>query len=236
MYLLIDAGNTRLKYGLHDGADWLVQDASALDAAEPLRLPPAVRPHRIVVSNVAGDAVAGRIDALLKDFDAPVEWLRASPRRCGLANGYAHAEALGPDRWAAAIAGWRTSGACLVVSAGTATTIDIVMAAGHFAGGCILPGLDTMLDSLPRRTAGLPRSHGAYAIPPRNTHDAIATGCLLAQAGAIERMAEEAGRPPVLLTGGNAERILPCLRLPARHMPGLVLDGLLAIATDGNDN
>lgn len=235
MYLLIDAGNTRIKYGLHDGTNWLAQNACALDAPELLSLPAGIRPRRVLVSNVAGVSVAERIGARLESYGAEVEWLRASQSRCGLANGYERVETLGTDRWAAAIAGWRTRGACLVVSAGTATTIDIVTAEGLFAGGCILPGLDTMIESLPLRTAGLPCSTGRYELPPRNTHDAIATGCLLAQAGAIERMAEAAGSP-VLLTGGNAERILPHLRLPASYLPGLVLDGLLAIATDENDD
>ncbi|MEN3110412.1 type III pantothenate kinase [Uliginosibacterium paludis] len=235
MHLLIDAGNSRLKYGLHDGRQWILQnDTNGL--APELLLPDGLIPTGIVVSNVAGAAVGQQISKVIDSFAAPVEWLSASASRCGLINDYERPGALGSDRWAAAIAARRlTQSECLVVSCGTATTIDIVRADGHFAGGCILPGLQTMLDSLVRRTAGLPLSTGNLKLPPRNTHDAIATGCLLAQAGAIERMARLLGDgAQIILTGGNAERIKPHLQIAASLRPGLVLDGLLAVALDSS--
>ena len=71
--------------------------------------------------------------------------------------------------------------------AGTATTIDSLDAAGTFLGGMILPGLDLMRRALARDTAGLAYADGQYAAQPRCTDDAIVTGCIEAQAGAIER-------------------------------------------------
>ncbi len=233
MYLLIDAGNSRLKYGLHDGRTWLLQaDTSGL--APELRLPAEASPHKILVSNVAGQAVGEQIARALEKFSAPVEWLSSSKCRCGLSNAYEQPESLGTDRWAAAIAAWQmTTSECLVVCCGTATTIDLITAEGVFSGGCILPGLETMLESLVKRTAGLPLSTGELKLPPRNTHDAIATGCILAQTGAIERMADLSGKHTrILLTGGNASRIQPHLQRPAVLHAGLVLDGLLAIARE----
>jgi type III pantothenate kinase len=234
MYLLIDAGNSRLKYGLHDGEAWLLQQSGSLQE-DALAIPAGFAAQKIVIANVAGQDVARRLQTLLAPCDAPIEWLKASVQRCGVVNDYENPAALGADRWAAAIAAWQQMGeACMVISAGTATTIDLVSQAGHFRGGCILPGLVTMLESLTVKTADLPMGTGHFQLPPRNTHDAITTGCLLAQAGAIERMASLLGKgAPVLLTGGNAERIQPYLQLPVRLIPGLVLDGLLEIATDG---
>lgn len=236
MYLLIDAGNTRLKYGLHDGKAWLTQEICPLDA--DIELPAGLKLQKIVIANVAGQKVAQGLQARLIQHEAPTEWLKASAQRCGLINNYENPSALGADRWAAAIAGWqRTGKACLVVSAGTATTIDLISHEGRFCGGCILPGLSTMLESLSTRTASLPLSTGNFQLPPRNTHDAIATGCLLAQTGAIEHMASLLDKDAtILLTGGNAQRIQPHLRLPAHLVPGLVLEGLLQIATDGMTN
>ncbi|MDQ7989691.1 MAG: type III pantothenate kinase [Candidatus Dactylopiibacterium sp.] len=238
MYLLVDAGNSRLKYGAHDGQHWLARAACPLDLPR-LDLPEGFRARRIVVANVAGAALAGRLAPHLAQAGADIEWLRAEAGRCGVANDYADPASLGADRWAAAIgAAPLLEKDGIVVCAGTATTIDILRhdATGQarFAGGCILPGLRMMRESLARNTAGLPLAQGRFAEPPRNTHDAIATGCLLAQTGAIAGMA--ATLPPgapIVLTGGNAEMLLPHLTGDIRLQPWLVLDGLLRIATEG---
>lgn len=239
MHLLIDAGNSRLKYACHDGNTWLIR--ATLDAPQNLqnRLPRTFRPHRIIVANVAGQATAQAIQAALEDFDIPIEWLQATTNRCGLRCGYAHPAQLGPDRWAAAIGAWRQVGAdCLVVSAGTATTIDILRAPGLFAGGCILPGLDLMLDSLAARTAALPRAPAevpteVLGTPPTDTLSALSAGCLHAQLGAIERLAGQLpADAPILVAGGRAETLAQHLGERATVAPWLVMDGLLAIATE----
>ena len=123
-----------------------------------------------------------------------------------------------------------TSGAFLVVCAGTATTVDWIDAAGNFRGGLILPGVRLMCRALARNTAQLPDAEGEYRDEPRNTMDAIISGCLYAQAGAIERMfarASAEGAVLCLMTGGAAYRIVPCLGIPWRMEEALVLDGLL---------
>lgn len=233
MFLLIDAGNSRLKYGLHDKQRWLSQGDTSLLQPD-FNLPADFEPARIIVSNVAGAETGNRIQQALSRFAARVEWFRASAQRCGLINDYEQPDTLGADRWAAAIAAWKhLHSACIVVSCGTATTIDLINDQGHFTGGCILPGLDTMLESLARKTAGLPLSTGTLILPPRNTHDAIATGCLLAQSGAIEHMARQLGPDAsLLLTGGNAVRIHPHLQVKASIKQGLVLEGLLNVARE----
>ena len=235
MYLLIDAGNSRLKHACHDGNQWLMQSASSLDSPS-LELPEGFCPDRIVIANVAGEEVATHLTHLLSGLDAPIEWLKASAERCTLKNAYSEPARLGADRWAAAIAAWTlTQRDCVVVCAGTATTIDLIQPDGLFAGGCILPGLEMMLDSLPLKTAGLPRSNGRWQMPPRNTHDAIATGCLLAQTSAIREMSELLSPDaPILLAGGAANQLLPHLGPRVCLHADLVLQGLLCIATNGS--
>jgi type III pantothenate kinase len=87
-----------------------------------------------------------------------------------------------------------------------------------------------MQRALSRNTAGLPLSRGRFAQEPRCTADAIESGCLHAQAGAIERMYArlEAGAV-CLVSGGNAERIQPILNIPARVVDNLALEGLVRI-------
>ena len=117
---------------------------------------------------------------------------------------------------------------------------DLVLdAEGVFQGGAILPGYELMRRSLARDTAQLPLAEGHYATPPRNTMDAIVSGCLQAQAGAIERMHRQLPPgSPCVLTGGAAPLLadLPGLAdLPLRRIDNLVLEGLLRFAADSAD-
>jgi type III pantothenate kinase len=120
-----------------------------------------------------------------------------------------------------------------VVTAGTATTADVLRSDGTFVGGAILPGLELMKRSLAHDTAGLPLAKGRFSMRPRNTADAIETGCLLAQAAAIERLfaTMEPGAACVL-AGGAASRIAPHLGIRVRLVDNLVLEGLVRIAEE----
>lgn len=238
MILAVDCGNSRLKWGLHDGEGWARTGTTPLAEVAGLKsawkkAPP---PDRVVVANVAGAVARNRLERVLPRA-ATVTWVKARRAGCGVTNGYARPAQLGADRWAALVAARSMfPGACLVVMAGTATTIDPLSGDGKFAGGMILPGLDLMKRSLAQSTAGLPLAKGRFSRAPRNTADAIESGCLLAQAGAIERAfaAMEPGASCVL-AGGAAERIATGLCIPARVVDNLVLEGLVRIARESSE-
>ncbi|HET6719557.1 MAG TPA: type III pantothenate kinase, partial [Rhodocyclaceae bacterium] len=109
---------------------------------------------------------------------------------------------------------------------------DVAVPRARFAGGVILPGLSLMKSALRRNTARLPDAAGRVVAVPDNTDDAIETGCLLAQVGAVEAMWRQFADPlPVLLAGGAAGQLRDALQ--ARGMgvveaPELVLEGLAA--------
>jgi type III pantothenate kinase len=229
MILCLDAGNTRLKFGLHDGSAWRGQGALQYDALDELDSGLAARPARIVACNVAGDAVRRRIEALAARLGLPLEWLTATAATCDVRNGYDTPQQLGADRWAALI-GARAlhAGACVVVMAGTATTIDVLDDTGLFRGGLILPGLSLMRAALAHNTAGLPHAAGHYRAQPTNTDDAIVGGATHATLGAVERMRATAGDGTLcLLSGGAAAELAPHLDLPHRLIENLVLEGLV---------
>lgn len=235
MILLIDAGNTRIKWALIEGARWLDEGALAHDEVSQLAELPATRGpvDRVFGSNVAGPRIAADITDALRGTGQVPQWLRSSAACCGVTNGYDTPAQLGTDRWAALI-GARTQHpfACLVINAGTATTIDLLDADGHFSGGVILPGERLMRRALAGNTAQLPFADGRYTTTPHNTADAIATGCLHAQAGAVERMFRQIADAPqatCLISGGGAGSLAPLLALPLRHVDNLVLKGLAAI-------
>lgn len=233
MILCLDAGNTRLKWGLREGRAWRVQGACALDDIGGIAaLLPAVS-EDILACNVAGDAVAQRIEDIVAPFGVPLAWFRSSASCCGVLNGYDNPAQLGADRWAALVgARGLHEGDALVVMAGTATTIDVLAADGRFRGGLILPGLELMQKALARNTAGLPEARGAYRDLPTNTDDAIVSGALQATLGAIERMACRLAQTDfrVILSGGAAEALAPHLDLPQLRVDNLVLEGLARAA------
>jgi type III pantothenate kinase len=236
--LALDAGNTRLKWGLHDGTRWLAQDA--LDYTGLDGLAQSVANHggadRALGTNVAGDKVRADLEAVLRKAGVPLAWNTPAREQCGVKSSYGDPAQLGADRWAAVI-GARAlhESAAIVVNAGTAITVDALTADGVFLGGLILPGLTLMRDALAERTAQLPRADGAFAFFPAGTADAIASGALNAACGAIERMADylaaSGGEPPVaVLSGGDAAKLAPHLAVEARLVDNLVLEGLRAIA------
>jgi len=236
MILAIDCGNSRVKWGLYRGGRWRARGSAPVGNLAGLtkRWKRVTAVDAIVVANVAGEAARVRLERILGRRSAATTWVRATRRACGVTNRYRRPAQLGADRWAALIGAWSlVDGPCLVVGAGTATTADILRSDGTFAGGVILPGADLMKRSLARDTAGLGIAKGRYSGAPRNTADAIETGCLLAQAGVIERMfgMTEAGAVCVI-AGGAAGRIARYLGMPLRVVDNLVLEGLVRIAQE----
>lgn len=232
MILCLDAGNTRLKWGLREGQAWRGQGVLALDDRDGIAaLLPAVS-ENILACNVAGAAVAQRIEEIAAAYGVPLEWFRSSAVCCGVTNGYDNPAQLGADRWAALVgARGMHAGNALVVMAGTATTVDVLDAEGKFRGGLILPGLELMQKALARNTAGLPEACGVYRDLSTNTDDAIASGAVQATVGAVERMCRPMSADfCVLLSGGAADELAPHLGLPLRRVDNLVLEGLARVA------
>jgi type III pantothenate kinase len=238
MILAIDAGNSRVKWGWHDGHGWsslatvsLIEFAAANHDINPFAATHE-NPERIVISNVAGEGAHQLLINWTSIFDAEPLWLRGEGERCGVISRYEKPDQLGPDRWAALVAARALhAGACLVVNAGTATTADLLSAQGEFLGGLILPGVDLMRFVLHEHTGRLPLQEGRFVEAPRNTVDAIESGCRHAQAGAVERMFRIAGKgAQCLVSGGAGPALIEQLGIPCRYVENLVLEGLARIA------
>ncbi|RJG15437.1 type III pantothenate kinase [Massilia cavernae] len=240
MLLLIDAGNTRIKWAVAEDSapvgQWIA--SGAVTHAEMNHLPASWQGFpvtRALVSNVAGQRLRDQLQLMLP---APVDlrWFASLPQLDGLRNAYRNPSQLGCDRFAAALGARALApGQPLVVATcGTATTIDAVSADGVFIGGMILPGLGLMAAALARNTAQLPQVDAGGRLPPvfaDNTDDAILSGCLSAQAGAIERAVRLHDGALCLLSGGAAPHIAPALSVPHRLVDNIVLAGLHAAAT-----
>ena len=236
--LAIDAGNTRIKWGVHDEGRWVA--LGMLPTAEASRLASAwaaaPAPARAIASNVAGDAVRGHLQDACARAGIELRVIRSEARELGVENAYAEPSQLGTDRWAALIAAHHgRRGHKLVVNAGTALTVDALSQDGTFLGGLIVPGPALMRRSLDRGTAGLRLTEGEFREFPRSTPDAITSGAIQACAGAIFRLRDAMAQrgamvEHVLLSGGAAAELAPHLSLPFVIHENLVLDGLALIA------
>ena len=236
MILCIDSGNSRIKWGLHADGAW--RESAAVDHAEtakmadlPRRLP---MPACVMLANVAGAAAGAAIRQALAPWLPVLREVESTAAAGGVVNLYADPARLGVDRWCALIgARALTAAPCVVVMAGTATTADTLAGDSRFLGGLILPGLDLMRRLLARDTAALPLAAGRYAVHPRCTDDAITSGCIEAQVGAIERACARLGDDAIcLLSGGAAGLIGEHLGVAHWRVANLVLEGLLRLAGD----
>lgn len=176
---VLDVGNTRTKKALFDGK----------------RLRPLTgKVDRWIGVRVGKGSVPRGTLLLGRDFEAVVK------------NRAIHPETVGADRLAQASAAWlRTRGPCVVVSMGTAITIDVVNRRGEFVGGLIAPGLSLMAKALHEHTALLPEVEPARMGSPvgRHTRDAIRAGISFAAEGLIRAACSRSpGR--VFGTGGDA--------------------------------
>ncbi|MDH5571991.1 MAG: type III pantothenate kinase [Gammaproteobacteria bacterium] len=232
MRLLIDAGNSRIKWARVVEKKWVetgmlpvkdVQDfLSAMSDINEI--------GEIWVSNVAGDEVARQISKLGKE---KTRFISAKKKECGVTNNYSETAQLGSDRWAALIAAWnKVHRKCLVVNCGTATTIDALSDNGEFTGGLILPGIILMQSSLINATKNIKSDQGYYAEFPQNTADALLSGSIQATCGAIQRQHAllKSKDVDVILSGGSAPVLNKHLELSFRYVEHLVLNGMELIA------
>jgi type III pantothenate kinase len=238
MRLLLDLGNTRLKWALQDGADWLARGAVGWDedVGAVLREAWYGLPSPLVVlgASVVDEARESQVAAAVAaQWPLRVDWLRTPAEACGVRNAYADPQRLGVDRFLAMVAAHAAGHSpCVLAGVGTALTLDALAADGRHLGGLIAPGPQLMQHSLLGATVRVrPERPGRVLDAADNTADAVTSGCWQAAAALIERfaarMAPQLGGPPALrLGGGDAEALLPLLQRPAELAADGVLHGL----------
>ena len=237
MILAIDAGNTRIKWGLHDGQAWLAHGRCMHREIHEFEcaLDQLPTPQKIVFSNVGGAQLQAALEHSLARYAVSVQQVTARARQCGVRNVYTTPGQLGADRWAALIGAHHLGAAnALVVNCGTAVTVD-ALHQGDFLGGVILPGYRMMGSMLQQGTAGLANDPGQFSAWPANTADALESGRILAIGGAVALLREQLARqtgdlPELIVSGGDGARIALYLPQPLQLVENLVLEGLRVIA------
>jgi len=249
MDLLVDIGNTRLRWCCAEHgrcSPTVVQayDSQSLAALLEDHWASLPAPRRVVAANVAGEAVARRLDEAVHDlWGLHAGYVRAAHEGGGVVNGYVNPTQLGADRWAALMAAHRLyAGTKFIVDCGTAVTVDVLGGDGRHRGGLILPGLTMMRRALLGGTSDLyiNDEHGpSHPHLAHETSDAIKAGTLRMLTAALDGIAQDVASGPEgpietkIVTGGNAPQLLPMIGADYTHEPELVLKGLMILAGDG---
>ena len=260
--LLLDVGNTRLKWAVLRGpyrpgvafSERGVLELTALAGAGSAlrRLLSRHAPLAgIEACNVAGPAIERRLAAIVRStgLSGP-RFVRTRHRAGGVKNAYAEPWRLGADRWASLIgahAEYPGRSVCLA-AVGTAMTIDLLDASGRHRGGSIMPGPKLMIDALLDRTAGIRRRAGGRrasdSLPERrlsafarDTRGAVAAGAVGAAAALVHESVRAAREllgdaPLLILSGGAADAVARQLRIRHRREDDLALRGLAALRID----
>ena len=242
MRLLCDLGNTRIKWAWAEGVVLSGFGSGHYSGADVYSagLAGPVRPTMIAAISVAPHRNEAFARFCEERWAMAPRWYQSARAGFGVASLYEPPASLGVDRFAAQVgarARFPRAAVC-VVDCGTAITIDAVDGDGVFQGGAILPGLSVAADALraiaPQLTASAQdRLYGAYG---RTTQDAVAGGLLLGAAGAIERLFRDQRAvlghdARLILTGGDAARLIPYLTTPCEHYAHLILEGLAVMAS-----
>ena len=238
MDLLIDIGNTNLKWVSSEACNLSEMRSARHHDALPMDLHSAWEqlssPGKILVSSVAAESVTESLVRTCRSlWGVEPDLVQTKGVSCGVTIAYAEPKRLGVDRWLALLAGHRLCvEPVLIVDVGTAVTYDLLLPNGRHLGGLILPGIEMMRGELLVRTQiPLLECVDIDASWATDTATAIAVGSIQALAALAERLLqrlfEATGTDPALLiTGGDAERLLPALTVSARLEPDLVLQGL----------
>ena len=247
MILLVDIGNARIKWALQEEGDWKTgEPLQRLNKAFKDIARPAWKdlqiPERVIVSNVAGEEYRRSVQTWIRRrWKVTPEFLPVVEQQCGVSNAYSVPQRLGADRWASLLAVHaHYKGPAIVIDCGTAITIDAIAADGTHLGGLIVPGMELMISALKGQAPGIQMEDAdnqEISLLGRSTESAVSGGVLYTAIALIERVfidlqGELGDRTRLLLTGGDATRILPLLGSQPEYVPDLVLKGLAVYAEE----
>jgi len=237
MSLVVDIGNSRLKWSFVDNGPWQAGRSVSLQDDLGALLDQIWRdtptPETVLVSNVSGFRVANSVRHwTISNWGVEPGFFQSGAYYKTLTNEYKNPAQLGCDRWAAVI-GARSlvAGDVCIVDCGTAVTVDALTGSDRFLGGIIFPGVKLIRDSLLSGTSDI-TEHSAepQKVPGRTTAEGVTLGSLFGVAGGVDRILHEMkgllDEPQLYITGGSARFLLPLLNHTLKYEPDLVLIGL----------
>jgi len=253
MMLAIDIGNSRFKWAMFSGDAILCHGAfeyrfenfqSRLNSAE---LPYTT--DLVMISSVADKELNNLLIKWLKvNRYKEFSFAETQSEQCKVINSYKTPTNMGVDRWLAMIAAFKlcrakTDELVCVVDCGTAITLDVINSQGRHMGGLILPGYQTMIQSLVKKTSNIQgfddNKYNALFISglAASTQEAIFKGCsqlIIGGISGIIRSQQEKsdGKIHCIITGGDGKWLSEALTCSNLYNPFLVLQGLSFTSTN----
>ena len=240
-FLLIDAGNSRVKWATakSHGPVHLAGEIATKNA-KPAWITSLAKKHSTHHAILA-TVVPKLRPAFRRAFGKRLVDVNSAVPGIGFHFNYPKPSEIGADRLAVAVAA-QAHGyfPAIIVACGTATAFTVLDAKGRLCGGAIAPGLEAQLAALLGATAQLPVTtlRTPRSALARSTQDAIRAGVMLTFQGGVKEIVQQLSNalppepaPHILLTGGNALHLIDCLEISFKLRPLLVLEGLLIIGT-----
>ncbi|MGA9420765.1 MAG: type III pantothenate kinase [Rhodanobacteraceae bacterium] len=243
MKLLVDLGNSRLKWATLDHRRFApggVFAHAGIPLAEVLGTNWAAlpKPDAILVASVITPEREADLSHFARErFGVVPEFLSSQRAALGIRNAYATAQRLGVDRFMALAAlHAEVPRAQILVSVGTALTLDAIDARGCHLGGLITASPTLVREAVTAATARVVEAPGRLCEFADNTADALYSGSLLAAVALIEHFRRTSAKrlgaeAATILTGGGGEE-LQSLLPHAERRHDLVLRGLALWAGD----
>jgi type III pantothenate kinase len=214
MNLLIDIGNTRLK--------WCLEEKGRFEKVHPIEYKAVAfekelhsiwsqikSPCLLAISSVSEKVITTQVINIAKKLWplARIFIAKSTSIAFSVSNAYKQPESLGVDRWLGLIAlhHYYPGNSC-IASCGSAITVDCLDKTGEHLGGVISPGLQLMKQSLQQKTEKLPYVSQQYTVGLSNcTESGIYSGTLYAATGLIKKIYDDFYTCKTLvLTGGDA--------------------------------
>lgn len=243
MILLIDQGNSYLKWNCFNGEEFTSPCFGLLDDLENYLLihinSDSLQLVQVLVSSVKSEEQSVTLVNLLnKLLSVPIKFAKTSAKFHQLKCAYDDFSKLGVDRWLAMIAVHQQfSSAFMIVDAGSALTVDVVNSDGEHLGGHIIPGLFMQQTQLLTGTdkitfakdTDIENNNEAVFVLGKNTKEAVKNGCLTNICSYVETMYQRESQKNelyLILTGGDSEQLSKSLSVNHQIIPDLVLRGL----------
>lgn len=198
MKLLVDVGNTSAKIVLCQAEQLTACKANNIPWSQVTELVYACVGKSEMMNELLTRATELGINSTEAKVTAELGMLKCA---------YQQVQNLGIDRWLVLIAAYSLwpKKDCIIIDAGTATTIDVLTAQGQHLGGWILPGLDLMTQSLTQNTQRVfdDKNTPFGTELGVNTPNGLKNGALVATVGAIEQARLHLpANPQIIFAGG----------------------------------
>jgi type III pantothenate kinase len=227
MHLLIDVGNTRIKWQLISG-EYDSADKSYSGSLQDLStLIKTLDNHELDVLVAAVNQTEELKKLLGPGNFRSIAVANSQLSQGGVINSYVHPERMGVDRWLAMIAAFEQNKSndqhkgIIVVDAGSALTIDIVSVNGQHQGGYIVPGLLMAQQALFTNTERVMKydeaavndgEYDKYKKLGNNTIQCVEYGVINQMIALVKQVSEEYLDYKIFFTGGDGELLADYLK------------------------